>query len=71
MESPNTHLKSRRGLVALVAFLFLLAVIFGLVSGAGASTQSGKERKLNVRHLGETPPILVRAEGGAARPKSS
>ena len=64
-----TQPQSRRGLIGLVAFMFLPAVIFGLVSGAGAfkgvSTQPGNERKLNVRHFGETPPILVGAEVGA------
>jgi hypothetical protein len=63
VESTNTHLTSRRGLVAFVAFMFLLVAISGLVSGAGAfrgaSTQSGDERRVNV-HTFTRMPLTVK-----------
>jgi hypothetical protein len=63
VESTNTNLTSRRGVIAFVAFMFLLVAISGLVSGAsvfrGASTQSGDERKVNV-HTFTRMPLTVK-----------
>ena len=51
--------------VKLTLFTSCLVLVSGVGAFRTAFTQSGKERKLNVRHFGETPPVLVGAEVGA------
>ena len=60
MKNLDTHRTNRRGLVVLVAFVSLLAAIFGIMSGA-AQTSEKEERKVEdrvVKHL----PIKVKVK---------
>ena len=48
MKTPNTQPMNRRGLIAIVAFVSLLAAVFGIMSGAAQSPEK-EERKVEDR----------------------